>query len=69
MLRVRITTEYVAGIVAGIGVGLAIHPLIERWIAPQPSSLGFAGALLACVGGCIAIYAQRNSGQTSSTRT
>lgn len=69
MLRVRFTPEYVAGIFAGIGVGLVTFPLLERWIAPQPTSLSIAGVIFACVGGCIAIYAQRNAPRTSSTRS
>ncbi len=68
MFRVRFTPEYAAGIIAGVGGGLVIHPLIERWIAPPPSSLSIAGVILACCGGWIAIYAQRNSTRARRTQ-
>jgi hypothetical protein len=63
--RVRLTTEYVGGIVAGFGLGLATtaylmsHDAVrEYWVLMQ-----LGGLALIAIGGFVALYAQNRYSQ------
>ena len=61
MGRVKITAEYLAGIIGGFGVALVSYPLLDRWIALEPKHLSLVGVVLACSGGFLALYAQKKA--------
>jgi len=66
MGHLKLTYDYVGGILAGFGVALAFHPLIERWMAPKFPVLSIAGVILASCGGFLALYAQRRAARTAA---
>jgi len=59
--RVKLTPEYVAGIIAGIGIGLALCPVLITSFGADPKQLTWPGFFISAVGGCLALYAQKRA--------
>jgi hypothetical protein len=57
-MRVKLTAEYVCGLIAGTGVGLGLVPVLVRWTGIGSTELALIGLMLACAGGIAAYIVQ-----------
>lgn len=58
---VRMTPEYVAGLVAGSGLGVAMCAVLEQCVQIEAKHLPMLGVVLAVFGGGLALKAQRSA--------
>ncbi len=64
--KVKLTSDYVGGIVAGIGMGLAFCPLLLRFISADPRWLSWLGVMLA-IGGAFFVRWTQGRGVPKGT--
>ncbi len=57
----KLTLDYLAGSVAGIGLGLLLVPAFMKWFDVAPQTFTLPGAIVAGLGASIYYYSRRRA--------